>query len=191
MYNPALPPSARFMDPAERIRTHFAESARLEAGRSRSARPRNSACGGPPHRMPPRRRQDPGLRQRRLGMRCPALRGGNGRALRARAAGTSGDLACHRHLDPDRSGQRLCVRADLREAGARAGRQGRRAARHLDVGQLAQRDRRDRSRARSRHAGGRADRARTAAASPRSSARTTSTCAFRTSARPVSRKSTC
>ena len=123
--------------------------------------------------------------------RRAALRGRDGRPLRARAAGTSGDLARHRHVDPHRGRQRLFVRADLREAGARARRQGRRAARHLDVRQFGQRDRRDRGGARARDARRRADRPGGGRIGATAAASATSICAFRTSAPRASRRSTC
>jgi Holliday junction resolvase-like predicted endonuclease len=48
--------------------------------------------------------------------------------------GAPGHFAVHRHVDPHRRGERLYVRAGVREAGARPWRQGRCAARALDVG---------------------------------------------------------
>ena len=179
------------MDPEERIRTHFADSAQPEAGSGRCTCAGDRPRRGRVRRVPARRRQDPRLRQRRLGVRCAALRGRDGRPLRARAAGTSGDLACHRHVDLDRRRERLFVRADLRQAGSRARRQGRRAARDLDVGQFGQRRRRDRSGARSRNARRRADRQgrrphRRACCVP-----ATCICASRTTGPRASRRCTC
>ena len=99
--------SQSVMDPVERIRAHFADSAQLKQDAADALAPGIARAAAAARRLPARRRQDPRLRQRRLGRRRAALRRRDDRPLRARAPGTSRDLACHRHVDPDRRRQRL------------------------------------------------------------------------------------
>ena len=105
-----------------------------------------------------RRRQDHGLRQRRLGRRLAALRRRTAQPLREGARAAGRHRADHRHLDADLDRQRLRLRPGLRQAGARAGPRRRRAAGDLDLRQLAQRHGGDAARARARRARRGADR---------------------------------
>ena len=104
----------------QRIQQHFFDSADLkyQAAESLAQADRRGRAGRCWLRH--QRRQGAGLRQWRLGRRRPALRGRVRRPLRARAARAGGDRADHRHLDPDRDRQRLRLRRDLLQAGARA-----------------------------------------------------------------------
>ena len=104
----------------------FRRQRATEARGGRCARAGDRARRGPARRRAcsPTARSSPAATAARR--RRAAFRGRDGRPLRARAAGASGDLAVHRHFDPDRDRQRLFVRAGIREAGARARRQGRR-----------------------------------------------------------------
>ena len=99
---------------------HFADSARLKHEAADVMAPHDRARRRAADRLPVRRRQDPRVRQRRLGGRRAALRGRARRPLRARASRAAGDRAVHRHVAADGGRQRLRVRAGVREAGARA-----------------------------------------------------------------------
>ena len=90
-----------------------------------------------------RRRQDPHLRQWRLGRRRPAFLGRAAQPVRARAPGPARGRADHGHLDADVDRQRLCLRAGVLEAGAGARPAGGLPAGDLHVRQLPQRRRGD------------------------------------------------
>ena len=130
-------------------------------------------------------RQDPGVRQRRLGRRCAAFRRRAAQPLRDGAPAARRHRAHHRHLDADLDRQRLRLRAGILKAGARAGPARRRAARDLDQRQLGERDRGDERGARARHARRRAHRQRRRQDGSACSRPTTSTsaCPHKTTAR--------
>ena len=163
----------------------------IEARGGRRACPGACPRCGSARRVPSPRRQDPRLRQWRIGGRRPALCGRDDRPLRAGAPGAAGHFARDGHVDSHRRGERLLVRAGLREAGARPGRQRRRAARSFDLRQFRQHRRRDQCGARTRYAGGGPHRQGRRSGRRDARRRPTSTCASRTSGRRASRRSTC